>query len=550
MRRHRIALALFALATVAGGQSFAERGPNFAAPGESLRFDIFEVETPPARHQIVLPGWPDDSASSRFAVLGVAPDGAGRARLLILAGPDWRTTAEATLEPGVLFVDVARIHGQNRLLTYRRDGFHWFDADMGTEHPLIALTTSYRRGEDAGIPHLEVARDLNDDGRDDLLLPDLDGFWVAIQSQDGTFGEPVKVGGEEPFLDAKAYGDKRTYREVGIDAQNASWYLARAHRLDFDRDGRRDLAFWNGDHFLLYRQDAAGAFAATPSTFDTDVAFHFDGAYGLAFQFGDAGVAALLLGLRRRDEHTILHGFRDLDADGIADLITLTVSGRSPLRLRGRYDVHLGRPAPDGTAFPASPDTSVEAPGKSSGGQPWGYAAQRFLDYDGDGLIDTAMSAVNTSLGGMVRAMVANSISMELSLYGFRDGGYPAKPDWQGRVRTRFAPLDKRGPQFPTVLVGDVNGDGRSDLLTGERWDELRVYLGTAGPEPLATRPIKLRVAIPGNERNAQLIDLDRDGRDEVVIQHPSGDGRGRLLILDARAPPGYGASPMTARTR
>ncbi len=532
--RHRIALTLLALA-FASGRVFAERGPAFAGPGETTGFDIFETETPPAGHQIVLPGWLDGAASAQLAVLGVTPDGAGRARLLILAGPDWHRTVDATLDPGVLFVDIARIRGQDRLITYRRDGFHWFDPDMGAEYPLIALTTGFRSGEDAGIPHLDIARDLNDDGRDDLLLPDQGGFWLSIQSPEGTFGEPMKVGVEEPFLDAKAYGDKRTYREVGIDAQNTPWYLARVHRLDFDRDGRQDLAFWAGEGFLLYRQDAAGGFAAEPGEFVADVAFHFDGAYGLAFQFGDASVASLLLGLRRRDEHTILHGFRDLDADGIADLITLTVSGRSPLRLRGRYDVHLGRPTPGGTTFPAKPDTSVQAPGKSSGGQPWGYAAQRFLDYDGDGLIDTAMSAVNTSLGGMVRAMAANSISMELSLYGFRDGGYPAKPDWQGRVRTRFAPLDRRGPQFPTVLVGDVNGDGRSDLLTGERWDELRVFLGSAGPEPLAAQPISLRVPIPGNERNALLMDLDRDGSDEVVIQHPSSDGPGQLLILDAR---------------
>lgn len=94
----------------------------------------------------------------------------------------------------------------------------------------------------------------------------------------------------------------------------------------------------------------AGGFEGEPRTFSTDFSFDFDGAYGLAFQFPDASVASMLLGLAPRTEHTVLYAFRDLNGDGVSDAVTLSLAGRSPLRLRGRYDVRFGRPTPDGKA--------------------------------------------------------------------------------------------------------------------------------------------------------------------------------------------------------
>ena len=86
------------------------------------------------------------------------------------------------------------------------------------------------------------------------------------------------------------------------------WYLDRAHGLDFDRDGRRDLAFWNEDHFLLYRQNAQGAFVDSPRRLNLGFAFDFDGSYGLAFQFADASLPSMLLGLNKRAKLTVLQG--------------------------------------------------------------------------------------------------------------------------------------------------------------------------------------------------------------------------------------------------
>ena len=456
-------VALPVLGALAGGCT----APMVPQSGDGL-FELHEIVTEPAQHQTVLPGSFSRDAGTEVAILVVDPTGERRVQLYGFEDNVWTLLLEATLPADVLFVDVAEIAGRDHLITYRDGSLNRFDAKSGTEHRLVDLTTDYRAPDDGRIPHIDITRDVNGDGRDDLLMPDTDGIWVATQSADGSFADAVKLGPAEPFLDAKAYGDERSYREVGITAQNIPWYLARVHAMDYDRDGHPDLVFWNKDHFDVYRQNEAGRFQANADTFTTEVAFDFDGAYTLGFQFGDASVASLVLGFGPHRDYTVLQGFRDLNADGIDDLVTFSLAGRSVLRLRGRYAVHFGRPISGGIAFPRAADTTAEAPG-SAAGQAWGYASQRFLDFDGDGMTDMAMAAVDTGLGGMIGAMVGNSVSMDLALYRLHDGVYPETADVARRVSTPFAPFDKRGVLFPTVLVGDVNGDGRSDLLTAAK---------------------------------------------------------------------------------
>ena len=494
-----------------------------------------EIETPAALHQTVLPGSFDGSGRAQLAVVSVDRRGTGRVALLALDGGDWVTTIDGVLDAGVVFVDVARIAGRDRLIMYRRGSVDWFDPESGEQRPLIGLSIRYRASHDDGIPHLDIGRDVNGDGADDLLLPGLDGFRLALQSEDGSFGAPLRLGPPDPFADSKAHGDTRTYAQVGITAENMPWYFSRVHRFDYDLDGRPDLVFWNGDHFLVHRQDEKGGFAQTPDTFTTEVEFDFDGSYGLAFQFGDASVPSMLLGFGALTEHTVLQGFHDLNADGVADLVTLSLAGRSPFRLRGRYNVHFGQPGPGGVSFPADAGASFDSPGNAGGLQPWGYATQNFFDFDGDGVTDAAIGAVDIGLGNMAGAMIGNSVSIDLAFYRIRNGEHSAKPDWKRRVSSPFAPLDKRGPLFPTILTGDVDGDGRSDLLIGERWDELSVHLGVPGTEPVAARAISVAAPLPADERRARIADLDNNGREDVYIEHPCADGPGRIVVLMAR---------------
>ena len=324
-----------------------EADPMSPASAE-FTFEQYEVVTGAAKYQTVLTGFLLGNTAAELVVVNI--DEASSSRLHIYAFDDdsWALRLEATLRPEVLFVDVANIGGRDRLITYEEGRLNWFDPESATEHPLMAVTSNAPppKGE---IPHLDITHDLNDDNRDDLVVPDSDGFWVFIQMDDGMFADPVKIG---PSIEID-----RIYAADGYHYN--PWTEARIHEMDYDQDGRSDLVFWNEDHFVVHHQDEQGLFSPVAETFTTEVAFDSDDLDSLVAPEGVRG---------RRFDHgapgamtgRVLHRLTDMNADGIADLSIFSLqAGKSRFlgqtselwNMHSSYEVHFGRQTPGGTVF-------------------------------------------------------------------------------------------------------------------------------------------------------------------------------------------------------
>lgn len=221
------------------GSVVAEGTPATA----QVTFDRYEVVIGAAQRQTVLTGFLLDGASAELAVVNI--DGNGERRLRIFAFDDgtWVPRLGSTLRPEVLFADVANVGGRYRLVTYEPGRLSWLDPESATERELVAVTSDYNPPRRAEIPHVDVTRDVNGDDRDDLVVPDADGFWVFIQTSDGAFADPVKL---VPSAGAGMTIETHRYRYD-------PWDQGRVHEMDYDRDGRSDLVFWNEDHFEVHR---------------------------------------------------------------------------------------------------------------------------------------------------------------------------------------------------------------------------------------------------------------------------------------------------------
>lgn len=525
----KLAMLGLLLGGVFGAQPTGCAAPQYTDHG--ITFEFQELVTGSASSQVVLAGSFLGGPALDLAVVSVHGPSERRVRIYALEEGSWGPAVDAPLRAGVSFVDVARVGGRDRLLTHEDGQLRWFDPATGAEHPLVEVPSEFRGTGGDRVPHVDVARDLNGDGLDDLVMPTVEGFWISTQSTGGSFAAPVRLGPPEPFREAIALESSIRYGEVGITAETLPSYLSRVHGLDWDRDGRDDLAFWNGDRFDVHRQRSGGSFDPVPAPFGVDVAFDSDGVYSHVFGYEEESELALLVGARERTERTVLHSFRDVNGDGVPDLVTHSLAGRSVIRLQTRLAVHLGGETPDGLRFAPEAGATIRA----NGSQPAGYSLQQLVDLDGDGRLEVFLLNVEAGIGDMFQALVANSIDLELEFFRLEDGVYPDEPGTARSVRPDSELFGGRGPFFPTVLLGDVDGDGRADLLAAQSWEELRIYPGVPGPGLFAEEPQRVGFDLPANEANARALDLDGDGRDDVLVHHPAADGPHRLTMLIVR---------------
>jgi hypothetical protein len=510
-------------------------------------FEAIESPVGTARHQTLLTGQLLDDAGVELAIISSLGSEGRTLSLYSLEQDGWHPRFETTLSDEVRLVEVARIGRRDHVATYERDRVRMLDPVANEFRTLIDMPTRLRVTGGDVVPATDMFRDLNRDGLDDLVVPDVAGFWLSIQQRDGTFSEPQLVGAPEPFAEIpvgnldvgeSATTEPRNYGEVGITEKTIPAYLGRLHEVDFDLDGRMDLVFWDEDRFEVHPQQQSGLFDSQALEVTTEVAIDSDGVYSRAFDFRDQGVVAAILGLGEKSERTVLHSLVDINADGLADLITLNLAGRSITRQQSRYEIHFGIRTPGGIVFASDADVVIRPAGRAGAMQPWGYAVQRFEDFDGDGQRDILFQDVRVGFGGMMRAMAGRSVPIDLEVYDLTDAHRPAKPATRHKIR-RFAPLGGSGVFFPVVLTGDINGDGRADVVVGTRPKELQVFLGVARPDLISPEPQSVSVTLPCDERRTRLVDLDADGKLDVLIHRAPTDSDGdepfRITTLLAR---------------
>ena len=155
-------------------------------------------------------------------------------------------------------------------------------------------------------------------------------------------------------------------------------------------------------------------------------------------------------------------------------------------------------------------------------------------DWNGDGLTDLFVANYGSYdssklVNGFLTSYYASSISY------YKNIGNQYNPSFR-LVTEDFGNLKRYGYQALCPTFGDVDGDGRTDLLCGSSDGTLLFFRNQGDTLPDFAPPAPNYAGIDvGDFSTPQLFDLDRDGRLDLIV----GNRRGRIAYYHNMAPSG-----------
>lgn len=516
-------------------------GPKKEVGKKANCYQQLEIQIEGWGKKTIIPGRFYGSGVNDLAFAGVSSKGEGFVEIHRHENGNWNLEDRIVLGSGIKFIDVLPSRDLDYLIFYQNDSMKRIDVKSQSKPHLFNDSIQFTIIDKKEIPRLDVTKDINGDGLIDVVLPDPSGYLVYLQNTEGVFSKSIKIDSEEPYsehtlghldISFPSRDASTTYGQVGITRETQPWYMDRVYNVDVNNDLLKDLVFWENGKLRIFKQLNTGDFNDQSEVLDLDIQIDSSGSYSSIFDYNEGNAFTTLLGFKRKTKRTVMVSMLDFNNDSIADILTLTLEGKSILKQKSTYSLHFGSYIGNTISFKNEADASFVSKGKGGAMLAWGYSSHQFNDFNGDGTLDVGIANVRIGLGGALRAMAAKSIAIDLDFYPLSEDGFHKLPAYSLKVRPTMNMISSKAPYFPLVLVGDLNGNQKMDIVTGQNRKEMRIYYGDEGQESFSDAYQTLLTQVPDDERATQLSDMNGDGKKDLILYHLKKAKYHKVIVL------------------
>lgn len=409
---------------------------------------------------------------------------------------------EIDKEAVVYFIsDVAPNPGKE-ILFFKSEGLFYYSVNSNTfeltPKLLIKTDSMFKIPDMFFMENYNFARDLNDDGIDEILVPQFGGFAVYSRNDQYVYSLKSKL--------------RARMQTNIISGKELSKYLVSSYIIpnlivtDYNNDHKKDIVFIQETHIAVFFQTNDLVFLNEQAV-TLDLSEKLTQAYALRIRNHN---------IHQRDRFKDRVGIRaleDLNKDGLVDLIienfSVTESLFNPTKT---LKVYFGRPVPGnlskGPIFNKMPDNTIITtgfPGRSTA-----------VDLNGDDTKELLVPSVELGLFKIIRIILSGEADVSVYVYKCNEKGiYGEDPDEEIHFSVD---IDRKGRRIPVAsFTGDFNGDGKTDHLGSK--DDTVILVFNPGDGSLKSTPdVSFPIQIPENGLKVKPHYINNDKYSDVII--------------------------------